>query len=174
MSYIGHRGQSYETFYGHNLWIFVIILRVCPCEAFPAKSNVCGKGQEPTLEWSFITLGLVVIRHFDDHAAAFSQRRDVQTPSVVDNVRRVLWDFVVSTTFRRALSSQASSSSSGRPSSLAVGAASRLSSSPETVATVVEEISNRWPMLWNFLRPWATTLHNKLERLSLASLSSLV
>jgi len=25
---------------------------ICPVHAFPANSNVCGQGQEPTLEWS--------------------------------------------------------------------------------------------------------------------------
>ncbi len=24
---------------------------VCPCQAFPTMSNVCGRGWEPTLEW---------------------------------------------------------------------------------------------------------------------------
>ena len=32
--------------------------------------------------------------------------------------------------------------------------------------------ANLWPMLQNFLRPQVTAFHNKLERLSLASLSS--
>jgi hypothetical protein len=35
------KGQSYKTFYGCNLRIFVISWSVCPWQAFPAKSNVC-------------------------------------------------------------------------------------------------------------------------------------
>ncbi len=31
---------------------FVIRQSFCLWKAFPAKSNVCGRGQEPTLEWS--------------------------------------------------------------------------------------------------------------------------
>jgi hypothetical protein len=29
-------GQSYKTFYGHNLRIFIMSLSVCPWQAFPA------------------------------------------------------------------------------------------------------------------------------------------
>jgi hypothetical protein len=44
-------GLCDKTFYGCNLWIFVISYSVCPWHAFPAF-NVCGWGQGPTLEWS--------------------------------------------------------------------------------------------------------------------------
>jgi hypothetical protein len=27
-------------------------MRVCTWQAFPAQSNICGQGQEPTIEWS--------------------------------------------------------------------------------------------------------------------------
>ncbi len=42
----------YKTFSVHNLQIFVISQSVCPCRAIPAQSIVCGKGQDPTLDWS--------------------------------------------------------------------------------------------------------------------------
>ncbi len=42
--------QSYKIFYSQNLQIFEI--SVCPWQAFTAQSNICGLGQEPTLEWS--------------------------------------------------------------------------------------------------------------------------
>ncbi len=38
------------TYFVHNLLIFVIDWRVCPLQAFPAYSNVCGLGQEPKQE----------------------------------------------------------------------------------------------------------------------------
>ncbi len=47
------RVQGNKTFYGHNLLMIMIIkviVRGWPFE--PAKSNVCGQGQEPTLEWN--------------------------------------------------------------------------------------------------------------------------
>ncbi len=40
--------QCYKTFYCCNLRIFVISQSGCPWQAFPALSNVCRKGQEPT------------------------------------------------------------------------------------------------------------------------------
>ncbi len=47
------RGLYYKTFHSHNLQIFIICQSVCPCQAqFPAQFNLCGRGQEPTLEWS--------------------------------------------------------------------------------------------------------------------------
>ncbi len=46
------RSLYYKTFYGRNLRIFIINLCVCLWQAFTAKSNVWGWGQEPTLEWS--------------------------------------------------------------------------------------------------------------------------
>ncbi len=36
-------GLYYKTYYGRNLRIFVISLSVCPWQAFPAWSNVCGQ-----------------------------------------------------------------------------------------------------------------------------------
>ncbi len=45
-------GLYYKTFYCSNSRIFVISWSVCLWLVFPAKSNVCGWGQEPTLEWS--------------------------------------------------------------------------------------------------------------------------
>jgi len=42
----------YATFYDHNLQSFVISQSVWLWQAFPARSNVCGWGQKPTLEWS--------------------------------------------------------------------------------------------------------------------------
>ncbi len=36
------RGQYYTTFYGRNLPISIISSNVCPWQAFPALSNVCG------------------------------------------------------------------------------------------------------------------------------------
>jgi hypothetical protein len=36
------RGQCYKAFFFRNLRIFIISWSVCPCQAFPAKSNVCG------------------------------------------------------------------------------------------------------------------------------------
>jgi hypothetical protein len=36
------RGQCYKTFYGRKLQIFVISWSVCPWQALPALSNVCG------------------------------------------------------------------------------------------------------------------------------------
>jgi hypothetical protein len=44
------RGLHYKTFYGRNLRIFIISWSVCPWQAFPAWSNNCGWGQEPTLQ----------------------------------------------------------------------------------------------------------------------------
>jgi hypothetical protein len=44
-------GECYKTFYSRNLRIFVISQCVCPWQAFPVWSLVCGQGQEPTLEW---------------------------------------------------------------------------------------------------------------------------
>ncbi len=41
-------GRCYKTFYGRKLRIFVISQSVCSWRAFPAQSNVCGQGQEPT------------------------------------------------------------------------------------------------------------------------------
>ncbi len=35
-------GQCYKTFYGRTLCIFIISQSVCPWQAFPAKSIVCG------------------------------------------------------------------------------------------------------------------------------------
>ncbi len=45
-------GQCYKTFYGRKLRLFIISYSVCPWKALPAQSNVCGRGHEPTLEWS--------------------------------------------------------------------------------------------------------------------------
>ncbi len=45
-------GQCYKAFFVRDLRIFVISQSVCPWQAFPAQSIVCGQGQEPTLEWS--------------------------------------------------------------------------------------------------------------------------
>jgi hypothetical protein len=36
-----HWGHCYKTFYGRNLQIFVISYSACPCQTFPAWSNVC-------------------------------------------------------------------------------------------------------------------------------------
>jgi hypothetical protein len=36
------RAQCYKTFYVRALRIFVLSYSVCPWEAFPALSNVCG------------------------------------------------------------------------------------------------------------------------------------
>jgi hypothetical protein len=44
--------QSYKTFYARNLRMYVKSWRICSWQAFPPLSNVCGYGQEPTLEWS--------------------------------------------------------------------------------------------------------------------------
>jgi hypothetical protein len=41
-----------KLFYCRNSQIFIISWSVCPWQAFPAWSNVCGKGREPTLKWS--------------------------------------------------------------------------------------------------------------------------
>ena len=39
--------------FGCNLQIFLISYSVCPWQALPASSNLCGLGQgRPTLEWS--------------------------------------------------------------------------------------------------------------------------
>ncbi len=46
------RSQCLKTFYCRNLRIFVISQSVCPWQASPAQSIVCGKGQEPTKEWN--------------------------------------------------------------------------------------------------------------------------
>ncbi len=35
-------GLCYKTFYGRNLWVFVITSSVCPWQAFPVLNNVCG------------------------------------------------------------------------------------------------------------------------------------
>jgi hypothetical protein len=40
-------GKSYKTFYSCNLRISVISWSVYPWQSFPAKSDVCGQGQEP-------------------------------------------------------------------------------------------------------------------------------
>ncbi len=45
------RGQCYKTFYGRKLRLFIISYSVYLWQPFPTKSNVCGRGQEPTLEW---------------------------------------------------------------------------------------------------------------------------
>ncbi len=45
-------GQCHKNFFVRNLRIFVISQSVCPWQAFPAQSNVCVRGQEPTLDWS--------------------------------------------------------------------------------------------------------------------------
>jgi hypothetical protein len=45
-------GQCYKMFHVRNLRIFIISYGVCPWQAFPALSNVCRQGQEPTLDWS--------------------------------------------------------------------------------------------------------------------------
>ncbi len=42
----------YKTFFVRNLKIFVISQSVCPWQAFPAQSIVCGQGQEHTLQCS--------------------------------------------------------------------------------------------------------------------------
>jgi len=55
-------GQSYKTFHSCNLQIFEI--SVCPWQAFPAKSNVCRWGQEPTLKWSTWKLYILVVKSF--------------------------------------------------------------------------------------------------------------
>ncbi len=49
---IGSWTQCCYKFYGRNLRTLVVSKSVCPQQAFPAYSRVCGKGQEPTLEWS--------------------------------------------------------------------------------------------------------------------------
>jgi len=36
------KGLYYKTFYGRNLRIFTISSSVCPWQAFPTYSNVCG------------------------------------------------------------------------------------------------------------------------------------
>ncbi len=41
---IGPCGRYYKTFYGRKLRIFVISQSVCPSQAFPAQSNMCGVG----------------------------------------------------------------------------------------------------------------------------------
>ncbi len=40
--------HCYETFYDRNLRIFEKSHNICPWQVFPASSNVCEKGQEPT------------------------------------------------------------------------------------------------------------------------------
>jgi hypothetical protein len=39
-----------KNFFVRNLWIFLISYSVCLWQVLPAYSNVCGQGQEPTLE----------------------------------------------------------------------------------------------------------------------------
>ncbi len=39
---VDSRGQYYIFFYGCNLLIFVISQSVCPLQAFPAQSSICG------------------------------------------------------------------------------------------------------------------------------------
>jgi hypothetical protein len=41
-----------KSFYSRNLRIYVISQSFCSWQAFPSLSNVCGRGQDPTLEWS--------------------------------------------------------------------------------------------------------------------------
>ncbi len=43
---------TFKNFFVRNLPIFVISLSVCLWQTLPAYYNVCGQGQEPTLEWS--------------------------------------------------------------------------------------------------------------------------
>jgi len=42
--------QCHKTVHGHNLLVVLINLNICPWQAFPAWFNVCGLGQEPTLQ----------------------------------------------------------------------------------------------------------------------------
>ncbi len=44
-------GPNHKTFYDRNLSMFEVSQSVCPLQAFPAQSYVCGKGQEPILQW---------------------------------------------------------------------------------------------------------------------------
>ena len=44
------RGQIYKTIYSCNLQVLLKCYSVCPWQAFPVASNICGLGQEPTLE----------------------------------------------------------------------------------------------------------------------------
>ncbi len=46
------QGRCYKTFYPRNLRMLVISQSVGLRQAFPAQSNLCGYGQELTLEWS--------------------------------------------------------------------------------------------------------------------------
>jgi hypothetical protein len=54
--------------YTKKVWIFIISLSACPWQAFPAESNACGWGQEPTLEWNTLFYeegsGVNVIEYF--------------------------------------------------------------------------------------------------------------
>jgi hypothetical protein len=38
-------GAMLQNFFVRNLWISVISWSVCPWQAFPAKSNVCGEAR---------------------------------------------------------------------------------------------------------------------------------
>ncbi len=53
---IGPSCQCFITFYICNLRMFAISWSVCPCQAFPTQSNVCGQGQEAALEWSTLNV----------------------------------------------------------------------------------------------------------------------
>ncbi len=52
---IGPWCQSYMIFYFRNLRMFAISWSVCPWQAFPAQSNICGLGKQPTLEWGIVS-----------------------------------------------------------------------------------------------------------------------
>ncbi len=47
-SLVDYRDQFCKRIFVRNLRIFVIRQSVCPCQAFPDQSNVCGLGQEPS------------------------------------------------------------------------------------------------------------------------------
>ncbi len=71
---IGSRCQCLKTFFVRTLQIFVISYRICQWQASPAKSNVCGQGQDPVLPSGRLlsypqTLDLVALTFRDNQSS---------------------------------------------------------------------------------------------------------
>ncbi len=78
---------STGSFYGRNFLLGRINQSVCAWKAFPAQSNICEQGQEPTLEWStFQAFHLGRLRPFSQTLDQVGRACQGQSLQIITNI----------------------------------------------------------------------------------------
>ncbi len=85
---IDTRGQCYKTFYVRNLRIFVISQSVCPWQAVPVQSIVCGQGMS-------LPQNGVSERFFNRAGSCFTHKHQPKLKrTTMDKHFSLIWTFV--------------------------------------------------------------------------------